>query len=137
MEAYIEADDGGDSWENVGEPGLPSDFGFPIVAHPTDPDRAYVIPLLRGTRWSPDNVLGVYRTTDAGALWKRMNEGLPYPTYSGVLRDACSGDDQSPVGLYFGTTGGAVYGSADDGETWNVVAENLPRIYSVVAATNS
>lgn len=130
------SDDGGDSWHYVGE-GLPSDFGFPIVAHPEDPDRAYVMPVLRGPRWSPDNVLAVYRTADAGQHWERLAQGLPVPAYTGILRDAFTADQESPLGLYFGTTSGAVYHSADEGQTWNVVAQNLPRIYSVVAAAES
>ncbi|NMP23356.1 WD40/YVTN/BNR-like repeat-containing protein [Sulfobacillus harzensis] len=127
------SDDGGTSWESVGD-SLPSDFGFPIVTHPQDADRAYVVPLEGWPRWSPDNVLAVYETQDAGGHWTRRHEGLPAPTFSGVLRDAFTRDNASPLGLYFGTTSGAVFHSADAGESWHLVAEHLPRIYSVVVA---
>lgn len=126
------SDNHGDSWHAVGD-GLPSDFGFPIVAHPTDPDTAYVIPLLPWPRWSPDNELSVYRTRDGGANWERLSEGLPHPAFTGILRSAAAGDGLVPLGLYFGTTSGSLYGSADEGLTWAAVAEHLPRIYSVVA----
>ncbi len=129
------SDDGGDSWAYVGGP-LPSDFGFPIVGHPVDPDRAYVLPLLRWPRWSPDNVLAVYETRDGGQGWERLSHGLPR-AFTGVLRDAFSGDDRTPLGLYFGTTSGALYHSADEGQNWDLLAQHLPRIYSVVLAEES
>ncbi len=130
------SDDGGDTWTDVGAP-LPSDFGFAVVVHPEDADRAYVLPLVRGPRWSPDNALAVYRTTDAGNHWHILQRKLPTASYTGVLRDAFARDDATPLGLYFGTTSGAIYHSADEGETWNLVADQLPRIYSIAAAVPS
>lgn len=127
------SDDGGDSWVDVGG-GLPVDFGFPIVAHPTNPDRAYVIPLTDPPeRWMPNQQMSVYATDDAGGHWHRCDGGLPRPTYEGVLRDAFATDAESPLGLYFGTTVGAVYGSFDEGKHWHSIAEHLPRVLSVVA----
>ncbi|MCL6452393.1 MAG: hypothetical protein K6T78_02060 [Alicyclobacillus sp.] len=130
------SDDGGDSWTYVAG-GLPSDFGFPIVGHPEDPDRAYVVPVERWPRWAPDNVLSVYRTRDGGVSWERLNRGLPEPAFTGVLRDAFTSDAEEPLGLYFGTTSGELFHSADEGETWQLVAQHLPRIYSVVAVAES
>lgn len=130
------SDDSGNTWHNVGLT-LPSDFGFPIVSHPTDSDSAYVIPLERESRWSPENMLAIYRTRDAGEHWERLNQGLPRPTFTGVLRDGFCGDGQSPLGLYLGTTSGAVYYSADEGDSWHLIADHLPRIYSVVTAVES
>ncbi len=124
------SDDGGDTWLNIGE-SLPSDFGFPIVAHPTEADTAYVFPVERWPRWSPDNMLSVHRTTDAGGHWERLANGLPMPTYTGVLRDGMRLDSESPVGIYFGTTSGSLYHSADEGASWHAIAHQLPRIYSV------
>lgn len=126
------SDDRGDTWHAVGGE-LPSDFGFPIIAHPTHPDTAYVIPLTPWPRWSPDNVLAVYRTEDGGEHWERLSEGLPHPSYTGILRDAFATDSMSPLGLYFGTTSGELYASQDEGNTWTTLAQHLPRIYSVVA----
>lgn len=125
------SDDGGDHWVSVGAQ-LPSDFGFPIVGHPLDPERAYVLPLQRWPRWSPDHALAVYRTRDGGRQWESLQRGLPQ-AFTGILRDAFTGDGREPLGLYFGTTSGAVYGSMDEGENWRLLAEHLPRIYSVVA----
>ena len=127
------SDDNGDSWVYVGSP-LPSDFGFSIVGHPREPDRAYVIPLERGPRWAPHNMLAAYETRDGGAHWAPLHEGIANPSYSGILRDAFTADQGSPLGLYFGTTSGEVYHSADAGASWHLVAQHLPRIYSVVVA---
>lgn len=127
------SDDGGDSWIDVGGP-LPSDFGFPVVGHPTDPDRAHVLPVVDWPRWPHDNVLAVYRTSDAGLSWEALTNGLPGDVFSGVLRDGFTGDLKTPQGLYFGTTSGAVFASNDEGQHWQQVAAHLPRIYSVVAA---
>lgn len=125
------SDNYGDTWIYVGSE-LPSDFGFPIVVHPKQADEAYVIPLQRWPRWSPDHEMTVYRTKDGGTRWDRLQRGLP-EAYSGVLRDAFTGDGQNPFGLYFGTTSGGLFHSSDEGATWHVIAEHLPRIHSVVA----
>ncbi|KUO97316.1 WD40/YVTN/BNR-like repeat-containing protein [Ferroacidibacillus organovorans] len=125
-------DDGGDHWLSVGAQ-LPSDFGFPIVGHPRDPERAYVLPINRWPRFAPDHALAVYRTRDGGQHWEPRKSGLPQEAFSSVLRDAFTSDAGEPLGLYFGTTSGAVYGSSDEGEHWRLLAEHLPRIYSVVA----
>jgi photosystem II stability/assembly factor-like uncharacterized protein len=92
--------------------------------------------LQRWPRWSPEHELAVYRTRDGGRGWDRLNRGLP-EAFTGVLRDAFAGDGRTPFGLYFGTTSGAVYHSADEGESWHPVAQHLPRIYSVIAAEES
>ncbi len=115
----------GDSWEYVGG-GLPSDFGFPIVGHPRDPNRAYVLPLQRWPRWSPDHVLSVYRTKGGGGEWESLRNGLP-EAFTGVLRDAFTTDNKDPVGLYVGSTSGSVYYSRDEGQSWHLLAQHLPR----------
>jgi photosystem II stability/assembly factor-like uncharacterized protein len=125
------SDDGGDTWEAI-DATLPSDFGFPLVTHPRDPERAFVIPLASdGERWFPGQQAAVYRTDDGGRVWRPLSEGLPGGAFSVVLRDAFSGDGESPQGLYFGTTSGSVYASADEGEVWTTVAQELPRVLSV------
>lgn len=125
------SDDGGDDWIDVGGP-LPSDFGFGIVGHVTHPDWAYVVPVERGPRWPYQNQLAVWQTKDAGRSWEPLSEGLPTSVYSGVLRDALTSDSLAPQGLYFGTTSGDVFCSADEGQHWTSVAHHLPRIFSVV-----
>ena len=51
-----------------------------------------------------------------------------------VYREGMASDSQNPAGVYFGTNTGKVFGSADEGDTWQLVADNLPPIYSVATA---
>jgi photosystem II stability/assembly factor-like uncharacterized protein len=130
------SDDSGSTWTDIAN-GVPSDFGFPMVAHPRKAGTAYIIPLIADTqRWTPDAQCRVYRTTDGGASWEGLMRGLPQrDAYITVLRDAFSSDLLEPAGLYFGTRGGGLYGSHYDGDDWELLAEHLPPILAVRAAS--
>ena len=128
--------DGGAQWEEI-TAGLPSQFGFVMAAHPRDPLTTWVIPLTEPEqgRLMPDASAAVWRTHDGGDSWLRSGAGLPqHGAYLGVLREAMAVDRLDPVGVYFGTSTGQVYGSADEGRTWSLVADHLPPIWSVEAA---
>jgi hypothetical protein len=129
------SDDGGDSWTSMTPIGG-VDFGFPVVAHPTRPDTAYLLPLEGAEyRCTPDGRCTVWRTTDAGASWEPLTDGLPQTgAHLTVLRDGFTTDGDDPAGLYFGTRSGEVYGSVDDGDTWQLLASHLPPVLSVRAA---
>ncbi len=126
------SDDAGESWIDIAT-GLPSDFGFPLVVDPNDPDRAYVIPLVADAdRVTPDGRLRVFETADAGTSWSPRAEGLPSgDVYLTVLRQAFGQDGREPLALYFGATSGEVFGSADAGATWRTVAPRLAPVTSV------
>jgi photosystem II stability/assembly factor-like uncharacterized protein len=126
--------DGGATWTEITE-GLPSEFGFPAVAHPHDRDAFYVIPVDPGHgRTAPDGRLTVWRTRDAGETWQPSADGLPGPhAHLGVLREGLSADDLDPVGIYFGTSTGQVFASPDEGGSWQQIAGYLPPIASVEA----
>ncbi|MFI7106491.1 WD40/YVTN/BNR-like repeat-containing protein [Nonomuraea sp. NPDC050227] len=126
------SDDFGGSWHDIGS-ALPSDFGFPIVVHPTRPDTIFVLPLTADVDRTPvGHRYRVCRSQDAGATWQELGEGLPEgPVHATVLRDAMTA---SPAGLFFGTRDGEVYCSRDDGESWSQVARHLPDVLSVRAA---
>ncbi len=129
--------DGGLQWEEITN-GLPSDFGFPMTSHPRDPLTAWTIPLNGGDRgrYMPDASAAVWRTHDGGDSWIRSGDGLPQQdAYLGVLREAMAVDDRDPVGVYFGTSTGQVYGSVDEGRSWSLLAGNLPPIWSVEATS--
>lgn len=130
------SDDAGESWTDVGA-GLPSDFGFPLMVDPADPDSAYVIPLVADMdRVTPDGRVRVYETRDAGESWSARGEGLPSEhAYLTVLRQAFhrAGEGED-LQLYFGATSGEVFGSADAGASWSSVASRLPPVFSVAAS---
>lgn len=127
------SDDGGTSWFSI-EKGLPSTFGFPAAVHPRDPETLYLLPLngdISG-RYMPDGKAAVWRTRDAGATWQDLREGLPQRNaFLGVLRQALATDQLDPAGVYFGTSSGALFASADEGESWGCIAQHLPTITSV------
>lgn len=129
------SDDGGLSWQEITE-GLPSDFGFAAAVHPHDRDTFYVIPLDPGHgRVMPDGKATVWRTRDAGASWKALRSGLPQEgAHLGVLRQGMAIDSLDAPGLYFGTSTGQVFASADEGDTWAQIADYLPAISSVEVA---
>lgn len=132
----LKSEDGGGRWTDI-HTGLPSDFGFPIAIDSNHPDTVFVIPIdaMRG-RIPPEGKLRVYRTTDGGRRWEPMTKGLPQEhCYVNVLRDAMTVDAMDPCGVYFGTTGGQVYGSADGGESWQAIVRDLPHVLSVSVQT--
>src|SRR5947209_8098194 len=113
------SDDRGESWTDVAN-GVPSDFGFAMAIHPADADCAWIVPLESdGFRCTPQGKLRVYRTRNGGQRWDAMTEGLPQKgAYETVLRDALAVDPLDPVGVYFGTRSGKLFGSADEGKRW-------------------
>jgi photosystem II stability/assembly factor-like uncharacterized protein len=129
------SDDGAGNWTEITE-GLPSDFGFQIVAHPRDADTAFVLPLQGAEfRVPPEGKLRVYRTSDAGKTWQPLTKGLPQENaFMGTYREGMTADSLEPAGVYFGTNTGQIYASADDGESWRRITADLPPISSVSAA---
>lgn len=134
---------GEDSWQAC-EKGLPQrkvergrkwTFGFAVAAHPHDKGTAYLAPLESdNNRVAIDGALAVYRTTNGGKSWGRLDRGLPAKdAYFTVLRDGMRTDTNDPVGVYVGTTTGQIYYSRDSGESWGLLAEYLPQVVSVEA----
>jgi BNR/Asp-box repeat len=132
----MRSDDGGDSWREVSG-NLPSDFGFPIAVHAHEPDTIYVVPITSDSlHYPPDGRLRVYRSRTGGGEWEPLTVGLPQEhCYVNVLRDAMAVDSMDSCGVYFGTTGGQVYASADAGDTWSPIVRDLPAVLSVEVQT--
>jgi hypothetical protein len=127
--------DGGVTWQEI-TAGLPSEFGFGMVAHPRDPLTVWNIPLNGADkgRFMPDASAAVWRTHDGGDTWIRGEDGLPqHDAYLGVLREAMARDELDPVGVYFGTSTGQLFASADGGSTWDAISTTFPPIWSVEA----
>ena len=132
----MRSDDAGESWKEVSG-SLPSDFGFPIEVHAHEPETVYVVPIKSDSEhFPPDGKLRVYRSRSGGNEWEPLTKGLPQKNcFVNVLRDATSIDALDPCGIYFGTTGGQVYASADEGSSWSAVVRDLPTVLSVEAQT--
>lgn len=130
----------GDRWERIGDnmPKEIGDIGFPIAVHPRDPDTAWVFPMDGTSVWprtSPGGRPAVYRTRDAGRSWERQDRGLPREQgWFTVLRQAFAVGGGTPAALYFGTTSGELWGSADEGASWRQLAAHLPAIVAVEVA---
>ena len=129
-----------DTWVRIGKkmPKRVGDIGFPMVVHPRDADVAWVFPMDGTSVWprtSPDGKPAVYTTRNAGKTWQRLDAGLPEDNaWWTVKRQAMTGDNRDPVGLYFGTTSGELWMSRNEGGKWTRIAEHLPEIYAVEAA---
>ena len=132
----MRSDNTGESWQEVSG-NLPSDFGFPIQVHAHEPETIYVVPIKSDSEhYPPDAKLRVYRSRTGGNEGEALTRGLPQKDcYVNVLRDAMAVDSLEPCGVYFGTTGGQVYGSADNGDTWNPIVRDLPAVLSVEVQT--
>jgi hypothetical protein len=132
----MRSDDAGDSWHEVSG-NVPSDFGFPIAVHAHEPETVYVVPIKSDyEHYPPDGKLRVYRSRTGGNEWEALTNGLPQSDcYVNILREAMAVDSLDACGIYFGTTGGQVYASADAGDTWTAIAQNLPSVLSVEVQT--
>jgi hypothetical protein len=134
----MRSDDAGESWHEVSG-NLPTDFGFPIDVHAHEPDTIYVVPITSDAlHFPPEGKLRVYRSKTGGDEWEPLTEGLPQENcYVNVLRDAMAVDSLDSCGVYFGTTGGQVYASADAGDSWSHIVRDLPAVLSVEVQTLS
>jgi len=132
----MRTDDAGDSWREVSG-NLPTDFGFPIDVHAHEPETVYVVPIKSDSEhFVPDAKLRVYRSRTGGNEWEALTKGLPQnDCYVNVLRDAMAVDSLDSCGIYFGTTGGQVYASADAGDSWAPIVRDLPAVLSVEVQT--
>ena len=128
-------DNSGDTWQEV-KGNLPTDFGFPIDVHAHDANTVYVVPMDPYMRVPPEGKLQVWRSKSGGNEWEALGKGLPSENcYVNVLRDAMAVDSMDDCGIYFGTTGGQVYCSANSGESWEPIVRDLPSVLSVEVQT--
>lgn len=132
----MRSDNAGESWYEISG-NLPTDFGFPIDVHAHEPNTVYVVPIKSDSEhFPPDGRLRVYRSRSGGHEWEPLTNGLPQrDCYVNVLRDAMAVDSLDSCGVYFGTTGGQVYGSFDGGDNWTAIVRDLPAVLSVEVQT--
>ena len=134
----MRSDNAGDSWTEVSG-NLPTDFGFVIDVHAHEPETIYVVPIKSDSEhFVHEGKLRVYRSKTGGNDWEPLTKGLPQSNcFVNVLRDAMAIDSLDKCGVYFGTTGGQVYASADAGDSWNPIVRDLPAVLSVEVQTLS
>jgi photosystem II stability/assembly factor-like uncharacterized protein len=132
----MRSNDAGDSWHEVSG-NLPSDFGFVVDVHAHEPETVYVIPIKSDSEhYPPEGKLRVYRSRTGGNEWEALTKGLPQSDcYVNILRDAMAVDSLDSCGVYFGTTGGQVYCSANAGDSWAPIVRDLPAVLSVEVQT--
>ena len=105
--------------------------------HAHEPETIYVVPIKSDSEhYPPEGKLRVYRSRTGGNEWEALTKGLPQSNcYVNVLREAMAVDSLDRCGVYFGTTGGQVYASADAGDSWTAVVRDLPAVLSVEVQT--
>jgi BNR/Asp-box repeat protein len=132
----MRSDDAGDNWKEVSG-NLPTDFGFAIDVHAHEPETIYVVPITSDSlHYVPEGKLRVFRSRSGGNEWEALTKGLPQKDcYVNVLRDAMAVDSLDKCGIYFGTSGGQVYASANAGDSWNPIVRDLPAVLSVEVQT--
>jgi len=130
----MRSDNAGDQWHEISGD-LPTDFGFPIAVHAHEPETVYVVPIKSDSEhYVPDARLRVYRSRTGGNEWEPLTNGLPQENcYVNILRDAMAVDTLDECGIYFGTSGGQIYGSSDSGDSWQPIVRDLPAVLSVEA----
>lgn len=129
------SDNGGRDWLDLCE-GLPSRFGFPLQIHSHDPDTIYVVPEESPDFRCPvDGAFAVFRSRNRGEQWERLDNGLPNKNaYFNVYRQAMCADTCEPCGIYLGTSTGQIFYSRDQGDSWEILADCLPPVFSLACA---
>ena len=129
------SENGGETWEDIGEGKLPSRFGVPIGVLPHEPDTIFIVPEESDEfRVSIDGSFAVWRSKDRGESWERLTSGLPERAHLVVLREAMAVDSCEAPGVYIGTSTGQIFHTRDCGDTWNLLADFLPPIYALEVA---
>ena len=121
--------DGGDNWERI-EDGLPAGFGF-VMWRDDSSGRIFTVPLAADSNRVPvDGELRAYRSDDDGSSWQVAGTGWhDAPQFTSVLRGAFDGDNQGALCL--GTTGGKLWLTRDNGDSWRELDPAFPRIGAV------
>jgi photosystem II stability/assembly factor-like uncharacterized protein len=111
--------DGGRTWTNVTPKGLAECLVNAIEVSPHDRGTAY----LATTRYKfNDHAPGLYKTTDYGATWTRIDRGIPPGAFTRVVRE-----DEVRRDLLFAGTEQGLFLSWNGGRDWAPFQRNLPR----------
>jgi len=114
----FKSSDGGATWTEMDE-------GFPIetktsinaiVVHPTDPTIAYAMT----SKHESETAIGIYKTTDGGASWSAVNNGLGDLNTNDLQMDPVDPD------TLYAATDTQPYKSTDGAQTWRPSSTGLP-----------
>ncbi len=111
--------DGGDSWDNVTPPDLP-EWATVAIIEPSPHDAATAYVAAHRYRLA-DNTPLLFKTSDYGATWQRITDGIPESEYTWVVRA-----DTEREGLLYAGTEMGIHVSFDDGGSWQSLQVNLP-----------
>ncbi|WP_396625237.1 WD40/YVTN/BNR-like repeat-containing protein [Luteitalea sp.] len=110
--------DGGATWKNVTPKGLAECLINAIEVSPFDKGTAYIAT----TRYKfNDQAPGLYKTTDYGATWTKIDRGIPHGAFTRVVRE-----DETRRDLLFAGTERGLYMSWNGGQDWVPFQRNLP-----------
>jgi len=111
---------GGESWDNVSPPHRGEAMINAIELSPHDPATAYVA--VAGYKLNDFHPY-IYKTTDYGKRWRRIDGGLPQDNFVRVVRE-----DPERKGLLYAGTESGMFVSFNDGGDWQPLQLNLPRV---------
>jgi photosystem II stability/assembly factor-like uncharacterized protein len=111
--------DGGTTWQNVTPKSAPQWIMWnSIDPSPLDKGTVYVA----GTMYKSDDFRPyLYKTTDSGATWTKITNGIASDHFTRVVRT-----DRRRKGLLYAGTERGMYVSHDDGASWRSLQLNLP-----------
>ena len=132
----MRSDDAGESWLEVSG-NLPTDFGFAIDVHAHEPETVYVVPIKSDSEHFPLD--GQAARLPQPRRWQRVGAAHQGAAAGATATSTCCATRwrrlARPCGVYFGTTGGQVYASADYGDSWAPIVRDLPAVLSVEVQT--
>lgn len=110
--------DGGITWTNITPDGVKGTLVNAIEVSPFNKSTAYIA--VNKYKFNDFTPL-IYKTTDYGATWTKIAEGIAYGSFVRVVRE----DNEVKDLLYAGTENG-FYLSYDGGKNWRQLQLNLP-----------
>src|SRR6478672_1615341 len=141
LQGMWRSEDGGRTWKNIGL--RDGRHIVRILIHPRNPDIVWAAVI--GHLFGPNEMRGVYKTTDGGKSWKRvlyvneqtgasdlvMEDGNPEVLYAGTWRAL-----RTPYSMESGGEGSGLWKSTNGGETWTNISakKGLPKgVWGIVS----